>query len=521
MTNPVYIRVPFGTSGDRTAIPVAGAAAGPVNYTYGWGTDYSLPRSTNPAALNVERVAMNEVLYDITSNIQQYQQYGFPWFITTSDNGGSPFSYSANAAVRYDTGSGIYVYISLIDANTELPTNALAWKKLDVAAIGTVTSASVASANGFAGTVANATTTPVITISTSVTGLMKGNGTAVSAATVGTDYSAGTSGLATGIIKSTTGTGAFTIAVAADFPTLNQNTTGSAATLTTARTIGGVSFDGSANITVATATGGFTVSGGNLAVGANDITCTGSLGATGARLTKGWFTDLQVTNAIAGSITGNAATVTTNANLTGVITSSGNATSIASQTGTGTKFVVDTSPTLVTPILGEATATSINKVAITAPATSATLTIANGKTLTASNTLTFTGTDSSSVAFGAGGTVSYRELYTLGGVAGAGGTIGTGIVIGTTTARIWIPFKFRLTTAPTGVSVANVGNFAVYNNSGGGATTVLTALTFVSGDLDGITLLATVGSAVLTVGQSTLLIDTNANAVITLTGGAI
>jgi plastocyanin len=35
---------------------------------------------------------------------------------------------------------------------------------------------------------------------------------------------------------------------AADVPTLNQNTTGSAATLTTARTIGGVSFNGSANI---------------------------------------------------------------------------------------------------------------------------------------------------------------------------------------------------------------------------------------------------------------------------------
>ena len=35
---------------------------------------------------------------------------------------------------------------------------------------------------------------------------------------------------------------------AARVPTLNQNTTGSAATLTTARTIGGVSFDGSANI---------------------------------------------------------------------------------------------------------------------------------------------------------------------------------------------------------------------------------------------------------------------------------
>lgn len=51
--------------------------------------------------------------------------------------------------------------------------------------------------------------------------------------------------------------------------------------------------------------------------------------------------------------------------------------------------------------------TAFNKVTITAPATSATLTIADGKTLSCSNTLTFTGTDSSSVAFGTGGTVTY------------------------------------------------------------------------------------------------------------------
>jgi hypothetical protein len=59
---------------------------------------------------------------------------------------------------------------------------------------GTVTSVSVASANGFAGTVANATTTPAITLSTSVTGLLKGNGTGVSAAVSGTDYAPATSG---------------------------------------------------------------------------------------------------------------------------------------------------------------------------------------------------------------------------------------------------------------------------------------------------------------------------------------
>ena len=76
---------------------------------------------------------------------------------------------------------------------------------------------------------------------------------------------------------------------------------------------------------------------------------------TAAGLTAGNVT----TNAnLTGMVTsvGNATTVVTNANLTGVITSVGNATSIASQTGTGTKFVVDTSPTLVTPDLGTPTA---------------------------------------------------------------------------------------------------------------------------------------------------------------------
>lgn len=58
---------------------------------------------------------------------------------------------------------------------------------------------------------------------------------------------------------------------------------------------------------------------------------------------------------------------------------------------------------LASPNLGAATATSINKVAITAPASSATLTIANGKTLTASNTVTLAGADdTAAVTFQAG-----------------------------------------------------------------------------------------------------------------------
>lgn len=45
--------------------------------------------------------------------------------------------------------------------------------------------------------------------------------------------------------------------------------------------------------------------------------------------------------------------------LSGPITATGGVTSVASQTGTGSKFVMDTSPTLVTPNIGEATGTSL------------------------------------------------------------------------------------------------------------------------------------------------------------------
>jgi hypothetical protein len=79
-------------------------------------------------------------------------------------------------------------------------------------------------------------------------------------------------------------------------------------------------------------------------------------------------------------------------------TSSQLASVISDETGSGS-LVFATSPTLVTPTLGVASATSVNKVAITAPATSATLTIADGKTLTANRSLTFTGTDSTTMTF--------------------------------------------------------------------------------------------------------------------------
>jgi hypothetical protein len=70
-----------------------------------------------------------------------------------------------------------------------------------------------------------------------------------------------------------------------------------------------------------------------------------------------------------------------------------------------TDYVIPNSPTLITPTLGVATATSINKVAITAPATGSTLTIADGKTATISNTVTIQATDGATINVGTGGTL--------------------------------------------------------------------------------------------------------------------
>jgi hypothetical protein len=98
---------------------------------------------------------------------------------------------------------------------------------------GTVTAVSVNSANGFAGT-SSGGATPALTLSTSITGVLKGNGTAISAATAGTDYSAGTSANNSGLVYSTTTTGALTTATGAQVATAlgSTNITGSAANVT-------------------------------------------------------------------------------------------------------------------------------------------------------------------------------------------------------------------------------------------------------------------------------------------------
>jgi hypothetical protein len=82
--------------------------------------------------------------------------------------------------------AGSVVIATLINNGTAAGT----WDNIYISAgaAGTVSTVSVQSLNGFTGVVTNPTTTPAIEIRTSITGVLKGNGTAISAATAGTDY---------------------------------------------------------------------------------------------------------------------------------------------------------------------------------------------------------------------------------------------------------------------------------------------------------------------------------------------
>jgi hypothetical protein len=70
--------------------------------------------------------------------------------------------------------------------------------------------------------------------------------------------------------------------------------------------------------------------------------------------------------------------------------------------GTGTELALTNSPSFTTPSLGVASATTINKVTITTPATGSTLTIADGKTLSTNTDIAFSST---AIQF-AGGTIT-------------------------------------------------------------------------------------------------------------------
>jgi hypothetical protein len=102
--------------------------------------------------------------------------------------GGTGLATLTAGAVLIGAGTSSVLSVSPGTASNVLTSNGTTWVSQAGSGTGTVTSVSVVSTNGFAGTVTTANVTPAITISTTITGIMKGNGTSVSSATAGTDY---------------------------------------------------------------------------------------------------------------------------------------------------------------------------------------------------------------------------------------------------------------------------------------------------------------------------------------------
>jgi len=195
---------------------------------------------------------------------------------------------------------------------TQIATTAFVQSAISGYGNGTVTSVSVVSANGFAGTVANASSTPAITLTTSISGVLKGNGTAISAATAGTDYAPATSG--TSILYGN-GSGGFsnvTVGSGLSFSSGTLSTSGGGGSVTSVSFTGGL-----ISVATATTTPALTVAGTS---GGIVYFSSASTWASSAALTA---------NALMiGGGAGAAPSTTTTG--TGVLTALGNSTNAAS-----------------------------------------------------------------------------------------------------------------------------------------------------------------------------------------------
>lgn len=153
----------------------------------------------------------------------------------------------------------------------------------------------------------------------------------------------------------------------------------------------------------------------------------------------------KITNALLFSTTSlsSATGLPIDGGTTGTLPVSRGGTGVTTSTGSGS-VVLSSGPTFTSPVLGAASATSINKVAITAPGSGSTLTIDDGKTLRASATLTLAGTDGKTMTFpatdasiariDAAQTFTGLQTFTTGLVAGVQSLSGPGAINLTTFA---------------------------------------------------------------------------------------
>ena len=113
--------------------------------------------------------------------------------LSATGSGGTVTSVTGTAPIASSGGATPAISISQSSTSTDGYLSSTDWNTFNNKGSGTVTAVSVVSANGFAGT-SSGGATPALTLTTSITGLLYGNGTALAAATISAplSYSAGT-----------------------------------------------------------------------------------------------------------------------------------------------------------------------------------------------------------------------------------------------------------------------------------------------------------------------------------------
>jgi len=106
---------------------------------------------------------------------------------TAPSSGGTVTSVTGTAPIVSSGGNTPAISIPAATGSVNGYLTSTDWTTFNNKGSGTVTAVSVASANGFTGT-SSGGATPALTLATSITGMLKGNGTAISAGTAGTDY---------------------------------------------------------------------------------------------------------------------------------------------------------------------------------------------------------------------------------------------------------------------------------------------------------------------------------------------
>jgi hypothetical protein len=120
--NQHFFKNIFAAIGDLTVIPEAVDAGGAVSMPAGWGANYSRNLANDALALAIDRATTNWLFNVITAQLQQYQEFGAPEWISTANNGGTAFAYDFGAKVRYSV-SGNAPFLTYTSAVAGQATN--------------------------------------------------------------------------------------------------------------------------------------------------------------------------------------------------------------------------------------------------------------------------------------------------------------------------------------------------------------------------------------------------------------